>query len=117
MPSGTVRRSGAKGQDAPDAGGDHLVGDLLSYGCWCRDDADLDAFAADDVPHFRNRRDFDTADVLADNAMVDIEKSCRPEPQTTEGLVVRQGPAEMADAGDTDFPMLLQADDFHDLLA
>ena len=48
--------------------------------------------------------------------MVDIEEARRPKAQTTEGLIVRQSPAEMADAGDADFPMLLQSDDFYDLL-
>ena len=93
------------------------TGCLLGYGCRRRNDADLNAFTLNDFAHFRNRRDFDAADVLTDNAVIDVEQARRAEAQTTESLIVRQGPAEMADAGDADFPMLLQTDDFYNLLA
>ena len=93
-----------------------MVRHLLRDGGRRRNDADLNAFLPDDVLHVGNRRDDDASDVLSDNPVVDVEQAGRTESQASEGLIVSQGPAQMADAGNADFPMLLQPDDFHDLL-
>ena len=97
--------------DALDARGDEPVGDLLREGRRHGDDADMYMALMHDRDELSHILYLDMVLHRADDLRILVEECDEIEAQRDEVLVVRERGTEMADADNSDVPMVVEAED------
>ena len=109
-------RTGAKFEDACDAGVDQPVADLLGRGSWDGEDRDRDVLPTDDAFQMRDVSHDQSANLGPDPSGIGVQQRGDAEPAGGESRVPGEGLPEVADPDQRDRPVHGQSQDPGNLL-